>query len=497
VHSFLRRQFAWMVLTLITFLTFSGQARCGDPSLEEWIAKQKTVAVQKLLSSISSSNDQTQGSVIASPSKNNPNYYYHWVRDAAIVTDIVITQYEQAQNDQDRMQYRGLLEKYIAFCQRIQTAQADGQAVTGIGEPKYFVNGSVYNDGWGRPQNDGPALRAGKLIRFANTLIGGKAKEDQTLLAALYTSQFPPRSLIHADLEFVARIWPYKNVDLWEETRGQHFYTRMVQHRALASGEQFARRMNDKESADVYLAEAKKLRPVIQSHLDATSGIIVPIKYGERNLNIRQQLDVAVILAVIHTHDTNSPLFPPTDENVLATAFKLSTFFSTAFPINVNVQINGDKRILQSGIGRYPGDQYDGMTTSGKGNPWFLATAALAELCYRAASDWSPADTIAITKNNIGFVRAALGSNAVKIAVAEGDQILKTDARHGQIVEALIELGDGYLRRVRQHSDQNTNALSEQFNGTTGFMQSAQDLSWSYASILTAFQQREKAVKKK
>ena len=39
-----------------------------------------------------------------------------------------------------------------------------------MGEPKYFVNGSVYNKIWGRPQNDGPALAGVFLAELLNAL---------------------------------------------------------------------------------------------------------------------------------------------------------------------------------------------------------------------------------------------------------------------------------------------------------------------------------------
>ena len=71
----------------------------------------------------------------------------------------------------------------------------------------------------------------------------------------------------------------------------------------------------------------------------------------------------------------------------------------------------------------------------------------------------------------------------------------KDDPRFGQITGALIELGDGYLRRIKEHADK-SGSLSEQFDRNDGTPQSARDLSWSYAAVLTAFQQREIALKK-
>jgi glucoamylase len=42
---------------------------------------------------------------------------------------------------------------------------------TGLGEPHYNVDMSAYTGGWGRPQRDGPALRATALVAYANWLV--------------------------------------------------------------------------------------------------------------------------------------------------------------------------------------------------------------------------------------------------------------------------------------------------------------------------------------
>ena len=39
---------------------------------------------------------------------------------------------------------------------------------TGPGEPKFNVDGSVYELSWGRPQSDGPGIRASAMIHFSS-----------------------------------------------------------------------------------------------------------------------------------------------------------------------------------------------------------------------------------------------------------------------------------------------------------------------------------------
>lgn len=41
----------------------------------------------------------------------------------------------------------------------------------GLGEPKFLVDGTRFNGAWGRPQRDGPALRATALMTYSNWLI--------------------------------------------------------------------------------------------------------------------------------------------------------------------------------------------------------------------------------------------------------------------------------------------------------------------------------------
>lgn len=41
----------------------------------------------------------------------------------------------------------------------------------GLGEPKFNIDGTRFNGNWGRPQRDGPALRATALMTYAEYLI--------------------------------------------------------------------------------------------------------------------------------------------------------------------------------------------------------------------------------------------------------------------------------------------------------------------------------------
>lgn len=68
----------------------------------------------------------------------------------------------------------------------------------GLGEAKYTVNGARFNDAWGRPQRDGPALRAITLITYSRWLAenGQQAKAKEVI--------WP---IIANDLSYVGQYW--------------------------------------------------------------------------------------------------------------------------------------------------------------------------------------------------------------------------------------------------------------------------------------------------
>ncbi len=137
--------------------------------------------------------------------------------------DVIVTLLAQSQTDSERGLYTKLLEDYRQFSRQNQlTANPSGGADSGgLGEPRFNADGTVYQK-WGRPQNDGPALRALTLMRWANLLLD----QNQTdwVRNNPYDGRFPSQSVIKNDLEYVARTILDPCVDLWEERPGNHFF---------------------------------------------------------------------------------------------------------------------------------------------------------------------------------------------------------------------------------------------------------------------------------
>ena len=66
-------------------------------SLLQWKGTQAERAVAFMLENVSPAGTR-RGTIIASPTRGIPNYFRHWVRDGAIVADVIISLWDSAQN---------------------------------------------------------------------------------------------------------------------------------------------------------------------------------------------------------------------------------------------------------------------------------------------------------------------------------------------------------------------------------------------------------------
>ncbi len=376
--------------------------------------------------------DVMKGMVVASPSKISPNYYYDWVRDTALTMRSLIDYFEKTKDSKIREMIFNWVQAEI-YRQNIPT-------LTGLGEPKFNVDGSGFSGPWGRPQNDGPALRALSLIKFARILL--KEGDQDYVLQFLYHGVLPADSVIKKDLEYVAHHWNEQSFDLWEEEKGLHFYTLMAQHVALQEGALLAKELGDLGAARFYDQESRLIGHFVKSNFnDSIIGLKVSI-HRSAVLGYKNSLiDIAPLLALLHTSPYQK-LYHLDDEFILKYLDTLKREFSSIYPINKTKSVRG------LGLGRYPEDRYDGYETSGEGNPWFLSTIALAEYYCLMVDE---------TKNKRSYALKKLHED----------------------IEAQFE-------RVIYHSDKQGH-LSEQFNKTNGFMQGALNLTWSHNSFMTAY----------
>lgn len=428
-----------LFLFSFSFSSFSAGAHTrpvAHPRVVEatWLEDESPIAVGKVLQNISPA-DALPGAVIAAPTRENPNYYYHWVRDAGLVITAMTQQYELSRDPVLKSALNRKFTEYLSFSDRIQRTRT----LTGLGEPKFNVDGSAYNDPWGRPQNDSPALRAVSLIRWAQILIA-EGRID-FVRARLYTSQLPADSVIKRDLEYVSHHWREPSFDLWEEVKGDHFYTRMVQRRAMIEGAELASTLGDAGAANWYASQAKEIENTIADFWDAQRGYFVATRNQVEGLSYKSSgLDTAVILGLLHG-SVDDGFLPFTDRRVQATLNQLTHVFAQTYTINRRSQIPG------VAVGRYPEDLYGGSNFNA-GNPWPLCTLAIAEAYYHSARE------------------------------------LQRNGNKGRAAEA-TSIADQFVARVKYHAHAD-GSLNEQIDRNSGYMTSVDDLTWNYAAILTA-----------
>lgn len=454
-------------------------ASAAEPSLEKWIQNQTDRSLSSLYAAISPS-DGARGAVMASPSKNNPDYYAHWIRDASLVMREVWAYRIFSKNLAHET-----MKDFAIFSRRNQTTpNRSGEAdARGLGEPKFEIDGSPYEASWGRPQNDGPALRVLALLGLADELM--MSGNQEFVERVLYRLEMPARTVIKADLEYIAHHWMDPSFDLWEEVMGDHFYTRIAQWRALEEGSRFAYKMGDPNAADFYREQAGHIYQSLNNFWSNSRNYILTTRNQVDGVNDKtSNLDIAIILGVLHSGKPGFSYYVD-DDRVIATAFALEQTFGNIYSINQQ-KTDHFGQPMAPGIGRYPEDRYDGYGTNGRGNPWFLSTQALAEFHLRLKGAISANRLLRITEVSRPFFEALLNQSLADVsALTEGDRA------YDEIIFALQEKSDAFIRRARYHTEK-SGAQSEQFNRENGYMQGANDLTWSYASFLSLQRIRER-----
>ncbi len=468
--------FLGRILLITTALVFSATTALAN-GLSEWMDAQKKESIERLMLNVSP-KDARPGAVIASPSKTDPDYYSHWIRDAALVMGVVQQLAETSATLADYNRYRRELDNFVAFT----TFNQNTYAITGLGEPKFNVDGTSFTLPWGRPQNDGPALRTLTLIRFAKHLLS--RGENNYVQNKLYRPELPARTVIKQDLEYVAHHWQDKNFDLWEEVKGDHFYTRLIQAHALLDGADLADLLNDKGAADFYRLQSNKIYLSLFSHYDNHRGTVIENINRVDGLDYKYTgFDTATILSLNQmVHLSNHRLVSPDQANILGSFAGIDEHFQKIYPINSK---NAE---LGTAIGRYPEDRYFG------GNPWFLTTTAMAEFLYRYYIETKkPNHVININASSLKFWNLITGEFKKGITLTLGEKIASGSDKFQILQSALLFRADNYIERVRMHIGAG-GQMDEQMDRNNGFMRSARDLTWSYAAFITAIQVRKMAV---
>jgi glucoamylase len=431
--------------------------------LGAWIADQARLSAGALEGAISATHlvrrreafgqvvVPAKGSVLASPViadwDPEPDYFFHWLRDSAIVMRTVAGLMADAVDAVERDYWRGHFEDFVRFS--LALSRLDGAAILEasrhraatprgfrrflrpdreiralvgdrlLGEPRFNPDGTIDILGWSRPQYDGPALRALACLDYLAA--GGPRTEDVARLLRL-------------DLAFTVRHAGKRCIGPWEESgqNAHHYHVALVQLGALVHGRDWAG-----DAMGQWRTAEDRLRSGLDRHWSQPHGVYMAIRDAPGSSG-DDLIDAAQLLAVL---DADLPAGPHSvqDPRVQATQAAIEGMFRRELPIN---------RALPGGrgpaLGRSRGDRYFG------GGAWYPTTLAAAGLCYRLAQ--CP----------------------------------------GQDRDALVRRGDAFMATVRDLTPLD-GALSEQVDRATGAQTSARHLTWSYAAFISTARLRAQA----
>ncbi|CAE6445599.1 unnamed protein product [Rhizoctonia solani] len=438
-------------------------------TVDSFIASESPIAKAGLLANIGHDGSKDQGAksgvVIASPSTSNPDYVYAWTRDSSLVFKLLVDQYIGGRDTTLQTQ----IQNWVASQGRIQQVSNPSGTVStgGLGEPKFNIDETAFTGAWGRPQRDGPALRATTMMTYGTYLGASNSYTTGTI--------WP---YVKLDLDYVANNWNNTGFDLWEEVSGSSFFTIAVQHRALRQGAAFATAQGDSTRAASYATQAANLLCFLQSFWNPNSN------FASANVNggsvVRSGLDANTILTSIHTFDPaagcDATTFQPCSDAALANhKAVVDSFRGSLYAINSGIASNA-----AVAVGRYKEDSYY------NGNPWYLCTLAAAEQLYDALYQWNKLDQIPVTARSLAFFQQFSST------ITTGNYS-SSSTQYSTVTAAVKTYADGFVAIVQKYIGTN-GALAEQFAKSNGAPTSAADLTWSYASALTAFEARNSTV---
>jgi glucoamylase len=396
-----------------------------------------------------------RGSIVASPVPGaydpEPDYFFHWYRDSAVVIDALRVLSEDAgiecgapahfadfvnfslslrELDGRALSNARAWREGIApdFRQYVRTdedlAAVHGGAVAA--ETRVNPDGTLDLSKWPRPQHDGPSMRALTLLRW---LRSGR------LDAGLERSV---DALLRADLEYTFRRWRESCFDIWEEEKGLHYYTLRVAAAALEAGAGWYEQHLESADALGHRAAAAEILGMLDGYWREDLQFYRS-RVLDSNAASTKELDISVIFAALHAAGTGAR-HSVRDPRMHATLERLEALFDAQYPIN------RDRAGRGPAMGRYAGDVYY------SGGAYYFSTLAAAEFCFRAAA-------------------------------------------YSQAPEQrrLIERGDAFVATVRAFTPPSGD-LSEQFDQRTGMQRSAQQLAWSYAAFITCVEARRQLI---
>ncbi|KAI7850636.1 glucoamylase [Circinella umbellata] len=417
----------------------------GDSDLAAWI-EEETAFAQKSMFANFNPEGSVPGFIAASPSKDQPDYFYAWTRDSSLTMRSALHVYNTSPSEE----VAGYLEDFVTFQVNAMGQKTECDC---LGEPKFNADGSSFTGPWGRPQNDGPAERATAMILVAEAL-----GDNSTIGEEIKTA-------VKKDLDYIVETWQTPCFDLWEEISSVSFFTLMVMRKGLTDGAKF---LGD----DSYTSTASEIEAKLKTFV-GDKGYIEASQDRDGGLDYKTSgLDTSTLIAA-NVASLGDGFYTPGSDAILATSLAIKESMADLYAINADSESEG----VSYAIGRYPEDKYDGIGNS-IANPWFLCTLAFAETYYRAIEEWKSAGSIEVTATSAAFFKQ------FDSAAAEGTTYKADSEEFDAVVKGVAAEADTYFKRVQKHAT--NNEMSEQFNKDTGEETGAKNLTWSYSAFITA-----------
>ena len=370
--------------------------------------------IDKILQRINENTNTTTnvGIIIASPSESPP-YKYHWIRDSALVMRTIVDMYRTTK---DPVYFQSILN-YIEIESKLQGLET----ISGLGEPKYNINCTAFNGSWGRPQNDGPALRGIILFQIIELF----SYKYETIVKQLILP------IIIRDLNYLLSNYRKISFDIWEEKKGWHFYTRMVQAKFLKEAIRYSKLFGDEIDIELVKEGYQELLSDLKDHIN---GETIISSFDENGKIIKYE-DAANLLAFCHINYDEEILKTVPLEYINHTCDGLIQAFRKKY--------KDDEMNL---IGRYIDDKYY------DGHVWIICSLALGQIyieLYQRRNVINYSSPMHRSKSN---------PNNLFIEIANG------------ILERILTLDTNLI-------------LPEQFNPITNEFLSAEKLTWNYSEL--------------
>ncbi|MGZ3657625.1 MAG: glycoside hydrolase family 15 protein, partial [Bdellovibrionota bacterium] len=107
------------LLAVMAGVLVAASARAETPSFNDWVQAESRISTERMLRNIAPPG-AAPGIVVASPSRQAPNYYFHWTRDSSLVMREVAELFAGAQGA-EKAALLSRLQDFVALALRQQS----------------------------------------------------------------------------------------------------------------------------------------------------------------------------------------------------------------------------------------------------------------------------------------------------------------------------------------------------------------------------------------